>query len=381
MKDLQTKVGEFVRTEAELAASLDAIDSKIQVLEERLSEVRVIIKEIEIKIKAEEKNIREKTKKLEEHESKLKAMQKIEDSMGKELVKIREKRDKTYKAKTELEADIDKMENSAEAKVDFMRGLNIELESATKRLLEVEEAVKELKLDDEKKLPSTETLQKVVTATEAAIESLGAVNMRALDSYDELENRHSELKEELKRLRDQRRRLIKLVEELNEKKKTGLLKVFEAVNVKFKDVYAELSDGGEAELIIEDPKDPFSAGLLINARPPGKKVHRLEALSGGEKGLVSMALIFAIQRYDPSPFYLLDEVDQNLDAINAENVATMVKRNSESAQFLQISLRKVTLKEAEHLVGVTMQKKGISDIIMKVDLGDVKEPPSNGPGA
>jgi chromosome segregation protein len=166
---------------------------------------------------------------------------------------------------------------------------------------------------------------------------------------------------------------------LNEKKKLGLLKVFEAVDEKFRDVYAELSDGGEAELLLENPDDPFSAGLLINARPPGKKVHRLEALSGGEKGLVSMALIFAIQRYDPSPFYLLDEVDQNLDAINAENVATMVKRNSESAQFLQISLRKVTLKEAEHLVGVTMQKKGVSDIVMKVDLGDYKEPPSNGP--
>jgi chromosome segregation protein len=114
--------------------------------------------------------------------------------------------------------------------------------------------------------------------------------------------------------------------------------------------------------------------MLINARPPGKKVHRLEALSGGEKGVVSMSLIFAIQRYDPSPFYMLDEVDQNLDAINAENVAMMVKRNSERAQFLQISLRKVTLNQADHIIGVTMQKKGISDIIMKVNLGDVKEP-------
>ena len=120
--------------------------------------------------------------------------------------------------------------------------------------------------------------------------------------------------------------------------------------------------------------------MLINARPPGKKVHRLEALSGGEKGVVSMALIFAIQRHDPSPFYMLDEVDQNLDAINAENVAVMVKKNSERAQFLQISLRKVTLNQADHIVGVTMQKKGISDIIMKVDLGDVKEPPIKAAG-
>ena len=90
-----------------------------------------------------------------------------------------------------------------------------------------------------------------------------------------------------------------------------------------------------------------------------------------------MALIFAIQRHDPSPFYLLDEVDQNLDAINAENVAMMVKRNSERAQFLQISLRKVTLKEADNIIGVTMQKKGVSDLVMKVNLGDVKDIPGH----
>ncbi len=379
MKELQAKLNEFTREEAELAAALETIGSKTSILNDRLSEVKTMLREFDNKIKAEEKNIKDKTKSLGEHETNLKAMQKIEDSMGKELVKIREKRDKTYKAKTDLEAEIDKQAHKAEAKTDFLRGLKIELENAAKRLVEVEEAVKKLKLDYKKKLPSTETLQKIIRAAEAAIDSLGAVNMRALDSYDELENRHSELKEELKRLRDQRKRLMKLVEELNEKKKLGLLKVFEAVDEKFKEVYAELSEGGEAELLLENPDDPFSAGLLINARPPGKKVHRLEALSGGEKGLVSMALIFAIQRYDPSPFYLLDEVDQNLDAINAENVAAMVKRNSESAQFLQISLRKVTLKEAEHLIGVTMQKKGVSDIVMKVDLGDVKESQSNGP--
>jgi len=379
LRELQARINNLTAEEAGLAGELNALEGKIDLLNDRLKEVRKDVKGYDDKIAAEEKNIKAKTKDLADHETKLKAMQKIEEGMDKELAKIREKRDGFYKAKTDTEAEIDKLASKIEAKNDFLRGIRIELESATKRLVEVEEAVKELKLDDKKKLPSTETLQKTIQVAEAAIESLGAVNMRALDSYDELESRHGELKEELKRLRDQRKRLIKLVEELNDKKKQGLLKVFEAVDEKFKDVYAELSDGGEAELLLENPDDPFSAGLLINARPPGKKVHRLEALSGGEKGLVSMALIFAIQRFDPSPFYLLDEVDQNLDAVNAENVARMVKRNSENAQFLQISLRKVTLKEAENLVGVTMQKKGVSDLVMKVDLGDVKEQPVNGP--
>ena len=113
--------------------------------------------------------------------------------------------------------------------------------------------------------------------------------------------------------------------------------------------------------------------MSMRAQPPGKKVTRLEALSGGEKSLTSMAFIFAIQEFDPSPFYYLDEVDQNLGAVNAEKVARMVGRNSHTAQFVQISLRKVTLKEADHLISVTMRSDSISELVMKVNLADVHE--------
>src|SRR5207248_3905370 len=101
-----------------------------------------------------------------------------------------------------------------------------------------------------------------------------------------------------------------------------------AISENFKRVYAELSESGEADLVLENPENPFEAGLILKVKPAHKKVLQLEALSGGEKSLASMALIFAIQEYDPSPFYLLDEIDQNLDAINAEKVARMIRRNS-----------------------------------------------------
>ena len=123
MKELQNKVGEFTRKEAELAAAIAGFESKASILNERLSEVKGMLAEIDKKIKAEEKNIVTKTKSLGEHETKLKAMQKIEATMGAELVKIREKRDKTYKSKTDLEAEIDKLAHRAEAKNDFLRGL------------------------------------------------------------------------------------------------------------------------------------------------------------------------------------------------------------------------------------------------------------------
>jgi chromosome segregation protein len=376
MKELQDSIVVLAKNEAELSAAMGSLEGKATMLKERMAEVKESLESIEAKLKSEEDNIKSREKALAKNESELKALQKIEESMGSEIAGLRRKRDEAYKSKTELEATVDKIVHQMEAKNDFIRGLKMQLETAAKSLADAEEVVKKLDIKDTAKLPSTETLNKTIQAAEAAMQSMGNVNLRALDAYDEQQKRHDDLKEELGRLKEQRKRLIKLVDELNEKKKIGLLKVYTAVNEKFKMVYAELSEGGEAELILENPDDPFSAGMLITARPPGKKVHRLEALSGGEKGVVSMALIFAIQRYDPSPFYMLDEVDQNLDAINDENVAVMVKKNSERAQFLQISLRKVTLQQADHIVGVTMQKKGISDIIMKVDLGQIKEAPA-----
>jgi chromosome segregation protein len=222
-------------------------------------------------------------------------------------------------------------------------------------------------------LPSMKEIDMEVAQCEKALNRIGAVNLRALEDYEAHETRHRELKGELGRMRKERRDLLGLVKELETKKKQGLLEVFYALQTNFATVYTEISEGGEASLQLEDEEDPFAGGLLIRARPPEKRFHRLEALSGGEKSLVSMAFIFALQRHDPSPFYFLDEVDQNLDAVNAEKVARMVRKNAGSAQFVQISLRKVSLKEADHIVGVTMGSKGVSKVIMQVNLDEVLE--------
>jgi len=225
----------------------------------------------------------------------------------------------------------------------------------------------------EGRLPSLEELKTTIGECEAAITALGPINLRALEDYDAQQARAVELKDEFKRLEGQREELIRLVEQLTDRKKEGLAKVFTAISENFTRVYAELSEGGEADLVLEDPEKPFEAGLILKVKPAHKKVLRLEALSGGEKSLASMALIFAIQEYDPSPFYLLDEIDQNLDAINAEKVARMIRRNSTAAQFVQISLRKVSLKEADHLIGVTMTPESVSEVIMRVNLADIED--------
>ncbi|MEM4233336.1 MAG: chromosome segregation protein SMC, partial [Thermoplasmata archaeon] len=217
---------------------------------------------------------------------------------------------------------------------------------------------------------SAEDLKLTIADCEKQMSTLGAVNLKAIDEYEEKKKRHDELKEEIGQLEKQKANLNKLVAELNEKKKLGFNKIFGAINENFKKIFAELSGGGEAELLLENEQDPLAGGLIIRARPKDKKAVRMEALSGGEKSLTALSFIFAIQAHEPSPFYLLDEVDMFLDGVNAENVAKAVKRSSKNAQFIQISLRKVTLKEADHIIGVTMQRDGISEIVMKPNIGD-----------
>jgi chromosome segregation protein len=203
--------------------------------------------------------------------------------------------------------------------------------------------------------------------TEETMQELEPVNMRALEEYEHQAERKKKFSEDVSHLKEQRKNLMNLVQEIEGKKKDRFLEVFHEVNRNFKMIYAQLSEGGEAELILEDEEHIFDHGLEIKARPRGKKILRLAALSGGEKSIASLGFIFAIQQYDPSPFYVLDEIDMFLDGVNAETVSRMIKQNSQHSQFINVSLRKIVLKEANHIYGVTMHETGISEMIGNID--------------
>jgi chromosome segregation protein len=136
---------------------------------------------------------------------------------------------------------------------------------------------------------------------------------------------------------------------------------FHSINANFKDIYAELS-GATGELALENYDDPFDGGLFIRTWQQEKHVQRIEALSGGEKSLAALAMIFAIQRYLPAPFYMFDEIDMFLDGANAERVARMIKKLSSNAQFIVVSLRKPMIEAANRTIGVSMQEGNISSV-------------------
>jgi chromosome segregation protein len=193
------------------------------------------------------------------------------------------------------------------------------------------------------------------------MEALEPVNMLAIDEYDRVE-------EELEEMEDKRETLVEEADGVRERidayearKKETFMEAYEGINEQFEDIFARLSDGS-GELVLEDPDDPFEGGLTMKAQPEDKPLQRLEAMSGGEKSLTALAFIFAIQRYNPAPFYALDEIDAFLDAANAEMVGEMVEELAGEAQFVVVSHRSALLERSERAIGVMMQDDNVSAV-------------------
>jgi chromosome segregation protein len=311
-------------------------------------------------------------KELKESRSKyhdeLRALMHVEEQMTGKMKDYTVDRDKIYKKTVTIENELDKMNTRIESYYDLISRAKYRLPTLEDAIKELEEEIRLYNIEiKDSKIPNVESLKDSIKITEESMRELEPVNMRALEEYEHQSERKKKLDEDVKHLKDQKKNLIKLVNEITNKKKEKFFEIFDEINLNFKKIYAQLSEGGEAELQLEDTENIFENGLTIKARPHGKKILLLSALSGGEKSIASLAFIFAIQNFDPSPFYVLDEVDMFLDGVNAETVSRMVKRNAQDSQFIMVSLRKVALKEANHIYGVTMRDTGVSEMIGNID--------------
>lgn len=209
--------------------------------------------------------------------------------------------------------------------------------------------------------PGSETVAAKIRALEEEMAALEPVNMLAIDEYDRVDKRFCNLSDRREVLHREREGIIEKLEQYDRMKKDAFMSCFAAVNENFREIFHELS-GGDGELVLECPDDPLSGGMTIRARPAGKAFHRLEAMSGGEKSLTALSLIFAIQRFRPAPFYAMDEIDMFLDGVNVERVAKMIRRISRDAQFIVVSLRRPMIQQASYTIGVSMQDKNISSV-------------------
>ncbi len=192
---------------------------------------------------------------------------------------------------------------------------------------------------------------------------MGEVNLTAIREFDEVSERFEYLTSQRADLEDAIAQLEEAIERINKTTRERFKTTFEQVNERFKEVFPRLFSGGRAELVMTDPTDLLATGVEIFAQPPGKKIVSLELLSGGEKALTAVSLIFAIFLNKPSPFCLLDEVDAPLDEANVGRFCDLVRELSVQTQFIIITHNKRTMETADRLYGVTMQQRGVSKLV------------------
>jgi len=204
------------------------------------------------------------------------------------------------------------------------------------------------------------------------IDNLGPVNLNAIELYQQVKERHEFLTSQRDDLLAAKDQLFDTMSEMDEEVKARFKEVFEGIRQKFKVVFPNMFGGGRAELVLTDPTDLLNTGIEIEAQPPGKKLQNLSLLSGGERALTAIALLFSIIQVRPVPFCVLDEVEAALDEANVMRFGHYLQTFQNDTQFIVVTHRKGTMEAANVLYGVTMEESGVSKIV-SVRLEDVTD--------
>jgi chromosome segregation protein len=206
-------------------------------------------------------------------------------------------------------------------------------------------------------------LQRLIADLTRQLDNMGPVNLEAVQEYDELEERYKFLEAQNDDLTNSRRELLDVIAKINSTTKQLFADTFAQVRANFKEMFAELFGGGRADLSLMDENDPLNCGIEISAKPPGKQLQSISLLSGGERAMTAVALLFSIYMVRPSPFCILDEIDAPLDESNINRFVRMLDRFVAQSQFIIITHNKRTISKADILYGVTMEERGVSKLV------------------
>ena len=324
-----------------MEAEITSIDKEISVISEDLESLNNEIGGVELELSS----------KMEEEQavaSVLKDIKAIRDQLRNELFTMRGQRERSQAEASKLDSDIKVLEVNRATLEERIKELTDE-SAGYERPEEAVEDLKELKFR--------------ITRMEKEKEGLEPINMRAIEEYDGVEDRYIMLSSKHEKLMEEKNSILQFIDEIETKKKDIFMQAYNIVKENFSEIFGELSPKGEGNLVLEDDEDPFSGGLFIEARPEGKELNRTESMSGGEKALTALAFVFAIQKFKPAPFYILDEIDAHLDDDNVRKVSALIKKSSDSSQFIVITHRDVMMTAADRLFGTSVSKDKISKIV------------------
>jgi chromosome segregation protein len=218
-------------------------------------------------------------------------------------------------------------------------------------------------LSDEDRQVDAESVRAEMTRLEGIRERIGPVNMMAIDQFSEEEERQVHLRSQQKDLEESIRSLRVTIQKIDRTSRERFLAALEAIRGDFTRIFQELFGGGVADVELQDPDNVLESGIDIIAQPPGKRTRNINLLSGGEKALSAIALLFAIFKYRPSPFCLLDEADAALDEANVERFTRLLRSYGGDTQFILITHNRRSMEVADMMYGVTMEEPGVSQTV------------------
>lgn len=401
----QTEIDRLNKEMGSLQADLDVVTHGREKLEEKKEELAQIEAKINLDILALEKDIEAKkeavdllNRRMASHEGRLddlndeiaiieKANSDIELKIQELTKQAQEFHELGASAKSDIEALINErtqcdaksaqLRSEERAKSAEREKISGELARLEERKAQMEKQLDDAvnKLFDEYQLTKSdaEALNIVIEDHQQAhrslqelkgkIRALGNVNVGAIEEYKEVSERYEFMKAQLDDIEKSRDELNRLITELTSKMAEQFKAQFVRINSYFGETFVELFGGGKAELILENPNDVLECNIEIKVQPPGKNVQNIDLLSGGEKGLSAIALLFAILKVAPSPFCIFDEVEAALDDVNVARYARYVRRMTANTQFILITHRRGTMEEADVLYGITMQEEGVSKLL------------------
>ena len=354
-----------------LTGELEGLDKERESIEEKIGETAGLVASKEKEIEAVKSAIEDAVSRIEESNKKLEVLKGDKEKVNashkvffKKREELNEKIMLLEKESMRLHNQYDKLDESNDALVDYMWS---EYELTYSYALE-------LKSDE---LTNINDIRKQINILKAAIKKLGDVNVNAIEEYKSVSERYEFLKTQHDDMIEAEESLMKVVAELDEGIRVQFTTKFEEIKVEFDKVFKELFGGGRGTIELVEGEDILEAGILIISQPPGKKLQNMMQLSGGEKALTAIALLFAIQNLKPSPFCLLDEIEAALDDSNVGRYANYLHKLTKHTQFIVITHRRGTMSAADRLYGITMQEKGVSTLVsvdlIENDLNDKKK--------
>lgn len=367
IKSLETNIESYTNDINTAKQSIEKLNSDL------LSQMRVYDEAINLnKSKNENEELENLKQEIEDLNTKISQFEDFKQTLMKELKDLDDK-------KTVLSGDIAKLNNKIYQEETRLQKVDIDIENMQERIYEEYEltyndCAQIAHIDEEFDLKNVLIN---INKVKNQINALGYVNINAIEEYKSEGARYEEMSSQVEDLRKAEEDAVNIIKDLSKEMLDKFNTEFEQIQANFTKVFKELFGGGNARLEILPSEDPLTAGIEIIAQPPGKNLSNITLLSGGEKTMTAIAILFAILKLKPMPFCFLDEIEAALDDANIERYAQYLKRFSDETQFIVITHRKPTMEVVDTLYGVTMEEKGVSKIV-SVKLSDAVKLSSEG---